>query len=429
MTIVIPQNFYRQTITRAVTLTGATNIYLSAHPTPAEGYLHISPASATLREIIYYTAKGTDGNGTYVTVTLTNRGLGGTTAQTHAIGESVRMNVGAETIQDISDAMDQIVAGGAQDAATTTKGISKLSVAPASATEPIAVGTNDPRVPSALISTSAGAADTGKSPILDAAGKIDKSFLNIAIPQFFATSINGGFETPAMGSNSTGSVIYVQTKNAGYLHRFEKDAITGVFLETHAVDTAAEWSATGSDTLALIQIGAYIYVFGNNNTNIMCYRYLAADLTGEQNMTIPTITTGGAVGAWTDGTYAYVVGSGSQTTSRKWSVSGTTFTAESTATVDTGIFAESDATNMWDGTTAYYASRAGVVLYIRKITAMDGTTYSTTLKTLPLLSDSLTGSFLIPIDSTKMYVGYAYAVYNASAKIATNIVLIPITKP
>ncbi len=146
MSIHVPQNFYKQTITRAVTLVGATNIYVSALPTPAEGYITISPASSTLREIVYYTAKGTDGNGTYITITLANRGLGGTTAQTHAINEPVRMNVGAETIQEVSDAIDQIVAAGAQDASTTTKGITKMSVAPVSAASPIAVGDNDPRL-------------------------------------------------------------------------------------------------------------------------------------------------------------------------------------------------------------------------------------------------------------------------------------------
>jgi hypothetical protein len=146
MAISTIQNFYKETITRAVTLVGATNIYVSALPTPDEGYVVISPSSSTLREIVYYTAKGTDGNGTYLTITLANRGLGGTTAQTHAIGEPVRMNVTAEHIKEISDALDQIVAAGAQDASTTTKGIAKLSVAPASATNPIAVGTNDPRM-------------------------------------------------------------------------------------------------------------------------------------------------------------------------------------------------------------------------------------------------------------------------------------------
>jgi hypothetical protein len=178
MSIHVPQNFYRETITRAVTLTTGVNIYVSAHPTPAEGYVAISPASSNLREIVYYTAKGTDGNGTYLTITTANRGLGGTTAQTHAIGEPVRMNVSAETIQEVSDALDQIVAGGAQDASTTTKGISKLSVAPASATNPIAVGDNDTRVPTAIISTSAGSGDSGKVPKLNGSGVLDTSFLS-----------------------------------------------------------------------------------------------------------------------------------------------------------------------------------------------------------------------------------------------------------
>lgn len=177
MSIHVPQNFYRETITRAVTLTTGVNIYVSAHPTPAEGYVAISPASSNLREIVYYTAKGTDGNGTYLTITTANRGLGGTTAQTHAIGEPVRMNVSAETIQEVSDALDQIVAGGAQDASTTVKGLSKLSTAPASASNPIAVGDNDTRVPIALISTSAGAADENKVPKLNASGLLDTSFL------------------------------------------------------------------------------------------------------------------------------------------------------------------------------------------------------------------------------------------------------------
>jgi len=146
MSISTIQNFYKETITRAVTLVGATNIYVSALPTPSEGYVVISPSSSSLREIVYYTAKGTDSNGTYLTVTLANRGLGGTTAQTHAIGEPVRMNVTAEHIKEISDAIDQIVEAGAQDASTIAKGVTKLSVAPVSATNPIAVGDNDPRL-------------------------------------------------------------------------------------------------------------------------------------------------------------------------------------------------------------------------------------------------------------------------------------------
>lgn len=45
--------------------------------------------------------------------------------------------------------VDGVAIAGGADASTTVKGISKMSVAPASATEPIAVGDNDPRVPTA----------------------------------------------------------------------------------------------------------------------------------------------------------------------------------------------------------------------------------------------------------------------------------------
>lgn len=45
--------------------------------------------------------------------------------------------------------VDGVAIAGGADASTTTKGITKMSVAPASATSPIAVGDNDPRVPTA----------------------------------------------------------------------------------------------------------------------------------------------------------------------------------------------------------------------------------------------------------------------------------------
>lgn len=146
MAISTLQNFYKETIAVACT-TGATNIYVTTKPTPTNGYLVISSGTESLREIIKYTGTGTDGTGDYVTVALAgDRGLGGTTDQTHAVGETVRMNYTAEHQTEIDDAINAIVAGGAVDASTTNKGISKLSVAPASATDPIAVGTNDPRL-------------------------------------------------------------------------------------------------------------------------------------------------------------------------------------------------------------------------------------------------------------------------------------------
>lgn len=161
MAISLPQNFYVEKITLPVTA-GAVNIYLSNAPTADSGILVISPRNSSKREIVRYTAKGADGSGDFVTVTLANRGLGGTTDQTHAIDEPVYMNVTAEHFDEIDQAIEQINQSGALDASTTTKGVSKLSVAPVDSQDPIAVGDNDPRIPSA--DSAAAAAGTVGTP-------------------------------------------------------------------------------------------------------------------------------------------------------------------------------------------------------------------------------------------------------------------------
>jgi hypothetical protein len=129
MSLLTIQNFYKETVTTAVAA-GAVNMYVSTLPTPATGYLVISPSSESLREIVFYTAKGTDGGGDYVTLTAPNRGLGGTTDQTHAVAEPVRMNFTAEHQLEISNAIDALSASGSPDSSTTTKGVGKLSASP-----------------------------------------------------------------------------------------------------------------------------------------------------------------------------------------------------------------------------------------------------------------------------------------------------------
>ena len=60
------------------------------------------------------------------------------------------VNLGTDTpqiFQWLKEYIDGIAIAGAPDASTTTKGIVKMSTAPASPTSPIAVGDNDPRVP------------------------------------------------------------------------------------------------------------------------------------------------------------------------------------------------------------------------------------------------------------------------------------------
>lgn len=111
------------------------------------------------------------------------------------------------------DYVDGVAIAGGADASTTVKGISKLSTAPASATDPIAVGTNDTRIPTqdennALVGTSGTPSTSNKYVTADDAtatptadkivradgsGKIDDGWLNtpaVAVDKQIFTSSN-----------------------------------------------------------------------------------------------------------------------------------------------------------------------------------------------------------------------------------------------
>ena len=106
------QNFYKATITRNWSATtGDFNV--SVKPTTSSGWLVVSPNNTTLREIIYFTATSTNGFGDFVTVSnIAHRGIGGTSAQTHSIGEAINMNITAEHWAEMQDDIDSIVAAG-----------------------------------------------------------------------------------------------------------------------------------------------------------------------------------------------------------------------------------------------------------------------------------------------------------------------------
>jgi hypothetical protein len=236
----------------------------------------------------------------------------------------------------------------------------------------------------------------------------------------------------AAGSNQSGSVLYFIVNNT-ILYRCQRDALTGQFTETHRVDPTL--AIPSGDSGGIIVIGSFIYVFTNDGTNIVCSRFSAADLTGEQVMTVPTVACTNFLTAWTDGVDAYLISNASSTTSRRWTVSGTTFTAAGTATVSTFVPSRLNS-SMYDGNNAYVIQRNGVNLYqseVFKLTNIDGSTKTTT--TIPLshkLSDVTNGRFIINIDATRIYVGLAYTIYNelnADVVQATGIRLYPITKP
>lgn len=113
------QNFYKSSLSLDWSI-GLGNFYVSTKPTISAGWLVISPNNSNLREIVKYTSTGTDGNGDYVVVSA--RGVGGTTEQTHTVGEPIRMNITAELWAAMNEDITNIVASGVPNANTTTMG-------------------------------------------------------------------------------------------------------------------------------------------------------------------------------------------------------------------------------------------------------------------------------------------------------------------
>lgn len=179
------QNFYKATTSRAWAI-GTGNRYVSTLPTPSAGYLVISPSDTSKREIIAYSGTGTDSLGSYVTVTT--RGVGGTTEQAHSKNEPIRMNIIAQHYSEVQDEVtdlqgqiDTLVLQNAPNASTTTRGIVLMSTAPSEAGTAIVVATTDPKytkiddIPDHFVSVSTGAGDAGSGVVLNASGQIDYS--------------------------------------------------------------------------------------------------------------------------------------------------------------------------------------------------------------------------------------------------------------
>ena len=99
------QNFYKATVTTAFDA-GTLKMYVSVLPTPSVGYVVINPSNLSKREIVSYSATGTDGGGDYLT--LSARGVGGTTDQSHDINEAVRMNITAQHYSEVQDEIDDL---------------------------------------------------------------------------------------------------------------------------------------------------------------------------------------------------------------------------------------------------------------------------------------------------------------------------------
>lgn len=248
-----------------------------------------------------------------------------------------------------------------------------------------------------------------------------------------ATSVTDG-QNVAFGSSQDGNEFYLFHGNsggAGRLMRYEKDEITGRFIETHSITTTI--SLPNTDNGAIVKIGIYIYLFTNNNTNIICSRFLASNLSGEQAMTIPTVACTSIVTAWTDGINVYVISSSSNTTSRKWTISGTIMSADSTATIASSVQQVSQS-SIWDGESAYLITRTSGTFIITKLNTIDATSVTDTTKIYASsnFSDLVTGGFIVNIDKLRIYIGFEYQWWNeanADAQKGSVIHLVPVSKP
>lgn len=136
---------------------------------------------------------------------------------------------------------DDLAIAGSPDATTSIKGISKMSYAPASATSPIAVGDNDPRVPSqgendALAGTSGTPSSTNKyvtnddtsatssaSKVVRAngTGKIDVGFIPSSLFKFGGTGVDGAL------SISSGTTTINCSNAAVVVKNYTSISITG----------------------------------------------------------------------------------------------------------------------------------------------------------------------------------------------------------
>jgi hypothetical protein len=82
------QNWYASTLSQSCGSTDTT-LYITVVPSISEGYLVIDPNNTSTREVVHFTSVG---SGTISIPTTGDRGLDGTSAQTHAQGTAVELH-------------------------------------------------------------------------------------------------------------------------------------------------------------------------------------------------------------------------------------------------------------------------------------------------------------------------------------------------
>lgn len=368
------QNFYKSTITIDWTI-GTGNFYISQKPTVSNGWIVVSPNNAATREIVTYTATGTDANGDYITIS--QRGVGGTSEQIHSTGEPVRMNVTAEYWEDMQTDINNIVAAGAANANTTTKGIAEEATA-----AEIDAGTQTGTTGAELFINPKYLSDAHNIPFVapGTSGNIiqsngtdwvssqpSASFPIQDIPIILGTS------TPRklfVTSNPTGTVLffaYDLSSTTADIMRYSKDSTTGLYTLTHSTTLTVD----SSSLRGIAVVGSFVYVTAVIGTVQSLRRYAIADLSGVTTITGLT----DAQPMFGDGTNLWVLNNPNEW--KQYIISGTTVTPQTPV-----IFTSSGTTvtsQISDGNYAYISDNDGTGTYnIRKYALTGGAVISTT---------------------------------------------------
>lgn len=162
----------------------------------------------------------------------------------------------AATEEYVDAAVAGVAGGSTADASTTVKGVSKLSVAPASATDPIAAGTNDPRLSDARTPTSHASshAAAGADPLTLAQSQVTNLTTDLAAKAPSASPALTGTPTAptaTSGTNTTqlATTAFVQTglgTKANTSHTHAQSDVTNLTTDLAAKAPLASPTFTGT---------------------------------------------------------------------------------------------------------------------------------------------------------------------------------------
>lgn len=284
------QNFYKSTLLLDWSV-GLGTFYVVTKPTVSTGWLVISPNNSTTREIVKYTSTGTDTNGDYVVVSV--RGVGGTTEQTHTVGEPIRMNITAEYWNEMNTDIANIVAAGVPNANTTTMGGVEIAT-----DAEVAAGTNTGSTGASLVTTPG---QIGLAQIYGSFGNGSDGNVTISSPTTLTRDMY--YDTLTVNSTLTtdGYRIFCKTGILGNGTIKWGIASNGGNATTYTPGTAAAQGGTGLLKNTAGKIGAAgsssAYITGTNGLDGTSGKIGSAGGAGGNGGSSGLVATGGIAGA------------------------------------------------------------------------------------------------------------------------------------